>query len=143
MKKKIIVFFCSHIKPFYDFFIKRVKNKKIRNMLKIEIMKRAVLFIGMVFFAMCLNINAQKATPRVTQKQINQQARIHQGVKSGELTRREAVRLEAQQAKIQHKKRVAKADGVVTPRERVDIRTDQRQANRTIRRNKNDEQKRF
>ena len=42
---------------------------------------------------------ANPKTPRITKRQINQQARIRQGVKSGELTKVETVRLEKEQAK--------------------------------------------
>lgn len=71
-------------------------------------------------------------TPRITKRQINQQARIRQGVKSGELTKGETRVLEKEQAKIQHDKKVAKADGKVTPQERRKIRREQNKASRDI-----------
>jgi hypothetical protein len=43
---------------------------------------------------------AQTATPVITEKQINQQARIHEGVKSGELTRKEKRHLEMAKQKF-------------------------------------------
>jgi hypothetical protein len=85
---------------------------------------------------------AQTRTPVATKRQVNQQARIKQGVNSGELNRREAVRLEAEQAKIQAEKRIAKADGNVTPRERAKIQHDQNKASRQINNQKHDAQKR-
>ena len=57
------------------------------------------------------------ATPKVKAEQIEQQKRIHHGAVTGELTRKEAARLEMQQSKIRHDKHAAKADGVVTPAE--------------------------
>ena len=77
-------------------------------------------------------ISAQTVTPKINQTQRKQQLRIHQGVKSGELTRRETRKLEYQQKAIQHGKRIVKADGVVTPRERRYIRSEQNKASRNI-----------
>ena len=85
---------------------------------------------------------AQTATPAINQHQVNQEHRIHQGVASGQLTRTEAVKLQRQQARIQHAKRVAKADGVVTPRERAQIRHMQAKANQQIYNQKHDAQTR-
>lgn len=85
---------------------------------------------------------SQTATPRVTHRQVKQQARIADGVKSGELTKREAVRLEARQAKIARDKARAKADGVVTPAERAKLAREQNRASRAIYRQKHDGQKR-
>jgi len=78
-------------------------------------------------------------TPRITKRQINQQARIRQGVKSGEITKGETRRLEKEQAKIQHDKKIAKADGKVTPQERQKIRREQNKASRDIYRLKHNE----
>lgn len=71
-------------------------------------------------FAVCaaVSVNAQNRTPRISHKQYNQHCRIQQGVHSGQLTRREATSLRMQQARIAGMKRMAKADGVVTHRER-------------------------
>jgi hypothetical protein len=83
---------------------------------------------------------AQTATPGITQKQISQEARIREGKQSGELTRREKRNLQLQQAKIQQDKKVAKADGVVTPAERRMLRKEQRRANANIYHQKHDGQ---
>lgn len=80
--------------------------------------------------------------PRVTHRQINQQTGIKQGVKSGELTKGETLRLEKEQTEIQADKKAAKADGVVTPQERRHVRREQNMANRDIRRLKNNERTR-
>src|SRR5215813_12238052 len=47
-----------------------------------------------------------------------EQLRIRQGIRSGELTRAEARRLEAEQARIRVDERFARADGRLTPKER-------------------------
>ena len=75
---------------------------------------------------------AQTATPVVTERQENQKARINEGVASGQLTKGEAARLRAEQRKIRAEKRMAKADGVVTPAERAKLRRDQNRASRDI-----------
>jgi len=81
--------------------------------------------------------------PGVTGKQLNQQARIAHGQANGELTPFEARALRKEQRHIRRVKRRAKADGVVTAEERIVINRKQRRANRHIRRQKHDQQKRY
>ncbi len=100
---------------------------------------RRLLILCMLAGLGIASVSAQTATPRVTKRQVRQQARIEQGVKSGELTRHEARGLERQQAKIAVDKRKAKADGVVTPRERVKLTKEQNRASRRIHRLKHNE----
>jgi hypothetical protein len=71
-------------------------------------------------------------TPKITKRQMNQRARIRQGVKSGELTKGEARNLRQEQKTIQAEKQMAKADGKVTPAERAKIRRDQNKASKDI-----------
>lgn len=85
---------------------------------------------------------ARTGTPVVDNRQDRQDARIDQGVASGELTARENRRLRAEQRHIQRVENRAKADGVVTARERAHLQQEQNQANRRIRRNKHDAQDR-
>ena len=106
-------------------------------MRKLVAMSVLAAFVGMTGSAF-----AQTKTPAVTERQVNQQARIKQGVNSGELNKREAARLEAEQAKIQAEKKTAKVDGKVTPRERAKIQHDQNKASRRIAIQKHDAQKR-
>ncbi|TSA27448.1 MAG: hypothetical protein D4R68_05600 [Ignavibacteriales bacterium] len=77
-------------------------------------------------------ISAQTVTPRINKTQKKQQLRVHQGIKSGELTRGEVRKLENQQKAIQRDKRIAKADEVVTPGERKQIRKEQNRASNNI-----------
>lgn len=81
--------------------------------------------------------------PGIRHEQMNEQRRIHEGMASGELTRREARHLEMQQDKIRHDKRCAKADGVITPCERRGIKEEQLRASRNIYMQKHDGQRRF
>ncbi len=75
--------------------------------------------------------NSRK-TPVINQRQVNQRARIRQGVKSGELTRGEGAKLRSEQRTIRAEKRIAKADGKVTSAERHQIRKDQNKASKDI-----------
>ena len=71
------------------------------------------------------------------QRQGNQKERIKQGVKSGELTKKETKQVVRQQRDIQRTKKAAKADGVVTKKEKAVINKKQNKASRNIRRKKN------
>lgn len=101
---------------------------------------------GMTFLlavAMILSISVVRAQPharKTANRQYNQHKRIQHGVKSGQLTRREAGMLRAQQAKVRNYKRMAAADGRVTRNERIVINRAQRSANRNIYRQKHDGQ---
>ena len=70
--------------------------------------------------------------PVARKRQHEQQQRVGQGVRSGELTAGETVRLEKNQREINQDIRAAKSDGVVTGAERKDIHQDQNQASRHI-----------
>lgn len=72
------------------------------------------------------------ATPNVSKRQIQQQKRIAEGVRSGELTAKETANLEMREAKIQADKRAAKADGVVTSAERAKLHAEENHVSRKI-----------
>jgi hypothetical protein len=72
-----------------------------------------------------------------------QRHRIEQGVRSKELTRTEARNLSIQQRNIHRNIRRAKADGIITRRERKVIRMDQRHHNRSIYRMKHNQRNRI
>lgn len=75
-----------------------------------------------------------QSTPRIDQRQANQERRIDQGVASGQLTEREAARLDKGQDHVQQLENQAVADGTVTKRERVRIeRAQNRRSNRIVR----------
>lgn len=80
--------------------------------------------------------------PAVNARQHHQRARIHQGVRSGELTRREAGRLAREQRDIRRLEREYKSDGVLTGAERRDLHREQNGASRDIYKQKHDEQTR-
>ena len=93
-------------------------------------MKTKILFSAIIMALAISNADAQAV------RQVRQHKRIKQGVKSGEITRAEAVNLRNGQKEIREDKREAKADGVVTPVEKKEIRQDQRKESRKIFRKK-------
>ncbi len=80
------------------------------------------------------------AMPRVEKRQDLQQQRIGQGAASGQLTPRETIRLEREQAGIERAQKRAEADGSVTPAERARLNKRQNKASRRIYRQKHDVQ---
>ena len=85
---------------------------------------------------------ASAGTPRYDARQHNQRERIVNGVNSGELTMRETRRLAAGQVHLNRVERRAKADGVVTARERARMQHEANQQSRRIHRQKHDGQDR-
>jgi hypothetical protein len=86
---------------------------------------------------------ASMAGPRgINCRQHREQQRINQGIGSGELTRREAVRLEAGLARIRTYERFARSDGNLTARERAHIQQALNRESRSIYRQKHDGQDR-
>jgi hypothetical protein len=83
-----------------------------------KIFQSLVVAVVLTTFGAGVALAGPPATPRVTARQGRQQARIAQGVKSGQLTPGETARLERGEARIQRAKVAAKADGNVTPAER-------------------------
>jgi len=99
-------------------------------------MKRSIFAVAALCLFTALTTSAQVA-PRA-----NDQARIRQGVRSGQLTRAEAARAQAQQADARQARQAARADGVVTSAERQTVRHEERQADRVLYRQKHDGQTR-
>ena len=105
--------------------------------------KFTILATGLTLAVASIGAFAQVAaqpTPRIDQREANQQARIDAGVASGQLSRREARRLEREQAQIRAAERNAKADGVVTPGERRELTRMQDEASANIHAQKHDAQ---
>lgn len=106
-------------------------------------MKRFVSILILATLVLSLGLSAlAQQTPSVDRREHRQQRRIRHGVKSGELTRREAARLEAGQARTRRMERRAKADGTVTRRERARLQHRENRTSRRIYRQKHDNQKR-
>lgn len=81
------------------------------------------------------------ATPRIDQRQANQERRIDQGVASGQLTTHEAKRLEKGEQRIENAEARAKADGTVTAHERKHLTHMENKESRAIYRQKHDGQR--
>lgn len=80
------------------------------------------------------------ATPRIDQRQVNQQKRIDQGVASGQLNAKETNRLDKREAKIAANEAKAKSDGKVTKAERRRLLREENRASKAIYRQKHDRQ---
>lgn len=80
--------------------------------------------------------------PRIDARQQLQRERIQQGVRSGELTRREARNAREDQRDIRQLERAYKSDGELTRSERRDLNHEQDQASRELYRDKHDGQAR-
>ena len=79
--------------------------------------------------------------PGIQQRMQNQERRIDRGVKNGELTPKEAGKLEAEQARIQQTEQRMKSDGRLTSKERQKLHTMQDRSSGHIDRQKHDRQK--
>ena len=75
-------------------------------------------------------------TPRVDKRQSNQKYRVKQGVKSGEITRREAKSIRRSTKRTNRYEKRAKSDGTVTRRERVRLNRMENRNSRKIFRKK-------
>jgi len=98
--------------------------------------------LGIAFLGLAINANSQTKTPVVTKRQVNQQERIADGVKDGQLTAPETAKLETREANIQADKKEAKSDGVVTSKERKHLKREENRTSRAIYRQKHDAQHR-
>ena len=102
-----------------------------------QIAVKKIAVTALVFWSTVgLAIAGSGDTPGIDQRMENQQRRIDQGVQSGELTPREARRLETQQSRIENRLEAAKSDGVVTAGERARLTHQQNRASRNIFRKK-------
>lgn len=106
------------------------------------IMKKSITVSALTLVSLFVVNIASAGTPRVDKKQRHQKARIVQGVKSGELTRYETHRLVKGQRQLHAMERHAKADGVVTGKERFRLNVKAQKESAKIYRNKHDNQKR-
>jgi hypothetical protein len=78
----------------------------------------------------------------INQREHNQQARINQGIKSGELTRKETARLESKEARIRVNERFDKRQngGKLTAADRAHLQKQLNQASHNIYRDKHNNQ---
>ena len=76
--------------------------------------------------------------PGVNQRQHNQQHRIQQGVRSGQLTKEEVKDLRSEQKAIRQEERAYKSDGQLTKEERKDLHQDMNELSKDIYQEKHD-----
>ena len=110
-------------------------------------MKAKIIIALAVFTSSAFAAAAQTADPVVattTARPVstlkNDRARVRQGVKSGELTKKETARLAVEGAKVKQERKDVKADGTVTPAERKGLRQDKKKLSRNIYKQKHDAQ---
>ena len=103
-------------------------------------MKKMLLTVSAMTLMMSGIVFAQAETPVIDQRQANQDQRIDQGIASGQLNKREANRLNKQQAHVNKMEVRAKSDGVMTKKERARIGAAQDRASRHIVSEKHDRQ---
>ena len=93
----------------------------------------------LITVVMTLGTHAALAvTVSIDERQNTQEARIQQGVRSGELTRSESVRLVQGQVELQRMEHRSRRDGVVTNRERARLHKKASRESGRIYRNKHD-----
>ena len=102
-------------------------------------MNKSIIFAALAVIA---TAPVLAGTPKLDTREGHQAGRIYNGVASGELTRPEARRLTAGQAHLRRAEARAKADGVVTGRERAHLQHEANQQSRRIYRQKHDAQDR-
>lgn len=103
--------------------------------------------LALAVFVISLSVAASAQTNRycrnrsINGRERTQQQRVYQGIRSGELTRSEAARLEAQQAHINLVEARFRASGNgLSPRERYVLERDLNRSSRNIYRQKHDRQ---
>lgn len=108
-------------------------------------MKTKLTIIALMLAALPAVALAQSSgttsTPRIDQRQETQQKLIEQGVQSGQLTGKEAARLQKGQAKVQKMEDTAMKDGTMTNKERQRIERAQDQQDWKIYREKRNKQR--
>lgn len=102
----------------------------------------SLMVAGVIGVAGLSQAEAGVRDPGVNARQQHQQQRVRQGVRSGELTRRETRNVAEEQRDIRQLERAYKSDGELTRAERADLHHEQNQASRDIYQQKHDAQER-
>lgn len=107
-------------------------------------MKTMITAVLLLVAALVLNTEAAPGhrDPGVNRRQANQQARIREGVRSGELTRREAHTLKWKEARVAELERRLKADGTLSPADRAKLQSEMTDLSNEIYQEKHDAQTR-
>ena len=99
---------------------------------------KKIIFGGFLVasFAITSIAGAQTRTPVINHREHRQNARINQGVRSGELTRNETRHLRNDERRIRDQKLAYKSTGRVTASERAHLRREENRTSRAIYRDK-------
>jgi len=111
----------------------------MNKLIKVSLLMTALVVSAQTFAA---DGHAGRHDPGVNHRQHHQDARIKQGVKSGELTHEEAKGLRQDRREIRQKEHAYKADGTLTKDERKDLHQDLNAMNKEIYQEKHDAEKR-
>src|ERR1051325_5557630 len=106
-------------------------------------MKRLAGFISVLLLTLSIGSLSFVRAQDVDRQMYNQHRRIYQGVRSGELTPREANRLMARERAIREQLEYDRANGNLTPSERWQLRRELRDVSYRIRRQKHDWQRSY
>jgi len=106
-------------------------------------MRKTVSFLVAAVFVLGASAVSMAGPRGINSREYREQRRINQGIRSGELTRREAERLEAGLARIRIDERYARlSGGGISPRERARLERELNRESRAIYRQKHDGQDR-
>lgn len=106
-------------------------------------MRKLTSLIIAAVFVLGLSAVAMAGPRGINSREYREQQRINQGIRSGELTRREAVRLEEGMARIRTDERFARmTGGGISPREHARLERELNRESRGIYRQKHDGQER-
>jgi hypothetical protein len=101
---------------------------------------KATRFIPVLLTAMLAGHAFAQSAASETQRNVNQQQRIENGLKSGQLTTKEAAKLEKEQAKVDRAEANAMKDGKLSDAEKARIQRMQTKTSRDIEAEKHDAQ---
>src|SRR5262249_22756834 len=102
--------------------------------------KLTTLVFGAVVCAIILPASLFAGTNPIDRRKHQEQRRIRQGIRSGELTAQEVRKLEREQTRIRRTEARDRADGNLSPKERVKLDRMLNHASRDIYRQKHDNQ---
>lgn len=106
-------------------------------------MRKIVSFLLSGIFVIGASTVSMAGPRGINARERREQQRINQGIRSGELTRREARRLEAGMARIRTDERFARlSGGGISPRERARLEREMNRESHAIYRQKHDGQDR-